>query len=237
MIPITNIVSFMSVLNSKVFFIPGALLIVMALTVISGNSPDNDADNYTDPRDGKVYEIVAIGELLWFKKNLEYHSPGSICYDSLEVNCDKYGRLYSLDEARSVCPEYWRLPNPDDVENLHKEMHKRKIYSIAPPGEWEVTKEKKFNNSLGLTVLPAGRIDSFTFYSNELNRWVDTVAFHQKGVAASYWLDDRQTDEGLTHWHIGTPIGEHKSGMHRHLIFPEIHKFSVRCVCNKVERK
>jgi hypothetical protein len=101
------------------------------------------------------------------------------------------------------------------------------------PGEWRVKRSEKFNNAIGLGILPAGRIDSFSIFSAQQDRWIDTVAFHQLGTAASFWLTSEINDQGILHWHLGSPIGEVKSGLHRHDISPELHKFSIRCVCEK----
>lgn len=209
-----------------------AILLIVTFTIpVSGQSKSERT--YTDPRDQNVYKITQIGDLFWFEENLQFKTHTSICYDSLDVNCEKYGRLYAMDEASSICPEFWRLPTPQDVDGLHEIMGTNKIDKIAAPDEWDVKKAEKFNNELGLSMLPAGRIDSIHYFSHETNSWLETVTFHQKGIAASFWLEDNETENGLMHWHIGEPMGERKSGMHRHHIIPEIHKFSVRCVCEK----
>lgn len=154
-----------------------------------------------------------------------------MCYENLDSNCLKYGRLYSLDDARHACPGGWRLPVPEEVEALRHSIKSDMINKIAATGEWHVRGAHQFNNSTGLNVLPAGRIDSFSFYSRETAAWVNKLDFHQLGIAASFWLDDKMTEEGILHWHLGTPMGERKQGMHRHQISPDEHKFSVRCVC------
>ncbi len=216
-------------------FLLGFGMVLMSLVVMVGfvsYSGEQIAMNYMDERDGHVYGLVKIGDKVWFKENLRYVTEQSLCYDSLPENCEKYGRLYSYEAAKTVCPENWRLPTVHDVEELHVVMGSHKIDKIAARGEWDIRKAERFSDELGLSVLPAGRIDTLTFYSYMDDRWVDTVSFHQKGVAASYWIvaDDH---DGSTHWHIGTPIGERKSGVHTHPVFPEIHKFSVRCMCEE----
>jgi uncharacterized protein (TIGR02145 family) len=230
--------------NSK-FVILANILVKVAIAIlflftIMNLMPANlylDENSYTDPRDGQVYETVEIENNIWFKENLKYQTTHSICYDNLVSNCEKYGMLYPYNEALTACPEYWRLPDHTDVEKLYSLMGNQKIKMIAEPGEWNVRSGKKFNNSVGLSVLPAGRIDSFSFYSIEKEKWIDTMAFHQKGIAASFWLNDIENSEGVLHWHIGTPIGEIKSDMHRHRINLEEHKFSIRCLCEKSQKK
>lgn len=96
-----------------------------------------------------------------------------------------------------------------------------------------IADQKKFNNSINLSVLPAGRIDSFSFYSIEKEKWIDTMAFHQKGIAASFWLNEIEYSEGVLHWHLATPIGEIKSDMQSHSINLEEHNFLIRCLCDR----
>lgn len=74
---------------------------------------------------------------------MKYETVHSICYDSLESNCEKYGRLYPYAEALKACPEYWHLPNHTDIENLYRLMGTQKIKTIAVPGEGNDSGSKK----------------------------------------------------------------------------------------------
>lgn len=109
----------------------------------------------TDARDGKTYKTVKIGNQEWMAENLRYadsvKTPSlknrTMCSDSLEANCEKYGRLYTwlaaIDSARyytseeysdcnsrhicvleaphqGICPDGWRLPMQEDFEILSR---------------------------------------------------------------------------------------------------------------------
>lgn len=76
------------------------------------------SDSFTDARDGQSYDVVKIGNLTWMAENLNYATEGSACPDGDSRNCKRLGRLYTWAEAKTICPEGWRLPTKADFEAL-----------------------------------------------------------------------------------------------------------------------
>jgi uncharacterized protein (TIGR02145 family) len=90
-------------------------------------------DPITDTRDGKIYNIVQIGDQCWMAENLnigvqidglQTMSDNSIiekyCYDNDSSNCEVLGGLYQWNETmqysttqstQGLCPDGWYLPS------------------------------------------------------------------------------------------------------------------------------
>ena len=60
---------------------------------------------------------------LWTTRNLSVVIAGSSCYDGVEENCRRYGRLYTWASAQRACSSLgpgWRLPTNDDWRQMAK---------------------------------------------------------------------------------------------------------------------
>ena len=110
------------------------------------------SESFTDSRDGQSYDVVKIGNLLWMAENLNYATEMSACPDGDSRNCKRLGQLYTWVDAKTVCPEGWRLPTKSDFAQL-----------LTQPNTGAALKSrdgwfKKGNGSdeFGFNALPAG---------------------------------------------------------------------------------
>lgn len=142
--------------------------------------PALDYGTLVDPRDGQTYKTIVIGEQTWMAENLNYESSTSYCYQNSLDSCDKYGRLYTYNEADTVCPDGYRLPTRMDFDNLLRPLSEA-VYderldwhynlielSIKATTDWvpdtttyvnengELVHQADATNSSGFTLLPAG---------------------------------------------------------------------------------
>ena len=130
-----------------------------------------------DSRDGKIYRTVKIGKNIWMAKNLDYASQASYCYDEKESNCEKYGRLYNWEDARTACPEGWRLPDKEDFEDLISIVENGNAEFLKSTDGWPY---HAGNNELGFNALPAGKL-SFSFNNK------DKKNFQDLGESTYFW--------------------------------------------------
>ena len=76
------------------------------------------SESFTDSRDGRSYNVVKIGDLTRRVENLNYEMETSACPDGDSRNSKRMGRLYTWVDAKTVCPEGWRLPTSADFAQI-----------------------------------------------------------------------------------------------------------------------
>ena len=123
----------------------------------------------TDPRDGKTYKTVKIGEQVWMADNLDYWTPNSKSYENCtdfhyrpcnsdKEDCSKKNcQLYDWNTANHVCPVGWHLPNKEEFKLLLKS-----VGEISDYGYYMMSKMGYANlRSKGFIIPSQGDIDYF----------------------------------------------------------------------------
>ncbi len=73
---------------------------------------------FIDSDDNQVYPYLKIGKQIWMTRNMNKDIADSFCYDNNPENCKKYGRLYTWEAAKKVCPKGWHLPKHEEWKVL-----------------------------------------------------------------------------------------------------------------------
>ena len=134
------------------------------------------AGTFTDERDGRTYATTTIGSQTWLAENLKYQGDfTSYCYENDDTNCEKYGRMYSSDDAKNACPEGWRLPSAQDFVDLEDNTGKD-MTALRTTEGWE---SGNGSDLYGFSLYPTGR---YSIIGN-------TLKFVQMGVATYLWTD------------------------------------------------
>lgn len=177
---------------------------------LPGSSESKPFDGtLTDSRDGQVYKAVKIGDQIWMAENLKYKTDRSSCYNKLDSNCVKYGRLYlwsdAMDSAatwstngrgcgnnkscipygtvRGICPSGWHLPSKQEFETLISAVGDSvtAVKKLKSTSGWKL-KASNGTDDYGFSMLPAGmgkNMGGMTFFTD----W----EYDLEGEYASFW--------------------------------------------------
>jgi len=143
----------------------------------------------TDSRDGQIYKTVVIGKQTWMAQNLNYASlSGSMCYGDSTEYCSTYGRLYTWDSAKAICPMGWHLPSDSEWVSMEEFIGMDSSDAVygGYRGSNQGTQLKAdttlwhYNtgtNSIGFSAIPGGYFNGtkFTISNNYAYFWTSTV--------------------------------------------------------------
>ncbi|MDR2579197.1 MAG: fibrobacter succinogenes major paralogous domain-containing protein [Chitinispirillales bacterium] len=199
-----------------------ALTALTVATIVAGCG--TGGGSFTDPRDGKTYRTVRIGNLTWMAENLNFEIGESVCYENDESNCQKYGRLYDWETAMEACPAGWRLPSEEDWDSLVLITGgQRAGTKLKSKTGWNYNNRNNISgngtNDFGFSALPGGIGNSDSFaYAGYLGYWWSATEFFGAGLAWRWrmYYDRKDVPRSLN---IKTYL------------------FSLRCVEDSKERK
>lgn len=92
------------------------------------------------PQEKPQPKSVQIGNKLWLAENVNVPYAGSWCYNNDQMNCKKFGRLYTWELATLACSrlgEGWRLPTTADWADLETTLGGSKLAALKlkPSGD------------------------------------------------------------------------------------------------------
>lgn len=98
---------------------------------------------FTDPRDGKCYKVVTIGNQVIMAENLAFKPIDGLywVYENNENYLPIIGYLYSWETAKKAAPDGWHLPTKDEWEKLENYLEDHaenrldfKLYNVLIEG-------------------------------------------------------------------------------------------------------
>lgn len=188
-----------------------ALLVSQSAWAVVEKMPD-----LKDPRDGRVYKTVQIGEQRWFAENLRFKVKGSYCYDNKDYNCETYGRLYNWAMARMLVDFYNNV-------SIKKIKQINRIHDICPMGwhipsnkEWKTMKafvgKKGISDGVGISLkstekwakemrIPEGK-DEFGFNALPAGERYFIGEYMDLGSSAQFWASNEYDNGGAFFWRL-----------------------------------
>ena len=133
------------------------LLMLQILLILTFNTFGQEFGYFTDNRDGKIYKTVKIGTQTWMAENLCYETDSSCFPWSIKEMLQKYGRLYSFEDAQKACPTGWHIPTESEWMELREYLGGKKAASkmIGETFRLGLIKPNESNSS-GFTALAGG---------------------------------------------------------------------------------
>ena len=196
------------------------VFVILAILVVAGALLYlNVGGTMTDPRDGKTYRTVKIGDQVWMAENLNYNVSGAknSCYENKPENCQKYGRLYTWDAAKDACPDGWILPTVKDWSILINTVggQANAAKKLKAKQGWE--NSGNGTDEFSFAALPAGNLN-----------WADGQYYNENGVA--FFWSSTETGWG-TVFQMFLRASDDNAWLESR--FGKGHEYSVRCLKSK----
>jgi uncharacterized protein (TIGR02145 family) len=121
-------------------------------------------ETFTDGRDLQTYRTVTIGGRTWMAQNLNYVADSSWCYENRADSCEKYGRLYTWDAAKKVCPIGYHLPSRKEWIDLVTTVGGKRIAGKKLKAKSGWIERGNGTDCYGFSALPGGKRYPGSFY-------------------------------------------------------------------------
>jgi uncharacterized protein (TIGR02145 family) len=151
----------------------------------------------------------------WTTANLNVDTDGSYCYEDAELNCRRYGRLYTWDAAQRACQSLrggWRLPTNDEWQRLAR--HHGGLMEESDEGGKATYAALREGGSAGFNVLLGG------------SREAGNLPYERLEAHGFYWT--RSESGATTAWFYN--FGKGGQSLNRHRAGNKQMAISVRCI-------
>src|SRR4030042_2121977 len=159
----------------------------------------SDTSSFTDSRDGQVYKIIKLNDRWWMAQNFNYETTGSYCYSDKNLNCNIYGRLYTLSSAKNSYPPGWHLPTDDEWQTLEaylgiplKEINTTGLRGINAgdllTSEEGVGFNAKYSGYINTRHYQSYSLNNIAYFwtssfeSNDQQYWIRQLVSHSGGI-------------------------------------------------------
>lgn len=136
--------------------------------------------------EGETYRTVAIDGITWMADNLKLEAQGSHCYNDEKDNCKEYGRLYTFEAAKKVCPEGWRLPSAADYNALSRFVNSSS--ALRSTSGWS-SKASRGLNFWGFDAKPAGGRENGDYFDLKTSAYFWTSTEINSSNASVMWIN------------------------------------------------
>jgi len=135
--------------NKQIF---SALFVILAglnvaTATIQAQEENRKISSFTDPREGRTYRTVELGDEVWMAENLHYSfNEKAPYYDWDKKNEQIYGRLYAWGQAQQACPTGWHLPSTEewvDLLNIFGEIYDYDGKLLVKKNKKKLSKEER----------------------------------------------------------------------------------------------
>lgn len=208
--------------------------IALGIILIAVIYPATGQSFLIDERDSIKYEIVQIGDNIWFQENLNFITPTSWCAENPNSQVCKNGNYYHPTDIISVCPNGWRVPTwkeYKDAIQIIEEHYKLQVEYNS--GKVPLYKDLNLEAEQihGLTML-----NDSAFFNMVATGWIEGDEWEPQNHT-TMWIVHDFSNTPQPHIHI-TPeqIIMHSHG-HNVVDKPKkLRRFSIRCIKNPTEQ-
>jgi uncharacterized protein (TIGR02145 family) len=134
-----------------------------------------NTNNTVKMPDGKV----------WTTKNVNKDVPGSKCYGNEPKNCSVnvgYGRLYTYEDAKKVCSNFWSFPGQISTKEEWKAPAKEE-WHLPTKEEWDALVKSVGDSLTAGKILKSGSYHWEDYYDNPLDAFNPLTAAKLKKSA------------------------------------------------------